>query len=243
MRSWRLSWVLLVLVTLLAAGCSGVRATPTAIAVRPTLTPEPGPRDPVTLVPSDTPVQVTPTSSPSATPQEPAPVPPTPAATPTELPTVTPLLPASSADWSTWTNDVYGFTLRYPADWVLEEEARPNATMRGHSVRLWPGADPDSVLTINYRAAGEQMFIGRTGVGAGELVEREEVVFVGEPVRRVVLVARERDMSVLYAGGRVIARGDLAFTMYLDYRGDPEGTALSEETQAVADQIVASVAK
>lgn len=64
---------------------------------------------------------------------------------------------------------------------------------------------------------------------------------MGEPVSRVVLVAQERAMSVLYAGGRVIGRGDLAFTLFLDYFGDPNGGGLSEEEQTLADQIVASL--
>jgi hypothetical protein len=191
----------------------------------------------ICYISADTPDYMTPTPLPSETPL------PTRTSTPADLATPTPLPAETYADWLTYTNDTYGFSLRYPADWTAEEETRTNSTMRGHQVRLWPNDEPAAVLAISYKAAGEEQFIGRTGVGAGELVERGEAAFLGEPVRRVVLVAQERDMSVLYAGGRVIGRGDLAFTLFLDYRGTAAENDLSEQAQLVADQIVASVAK
>ena len=52
-------------------------------------------------------------------------------------------------------------------------------------------------------------------------------------MRKRALVFEGKDMTVLYGSGRGIERGDMAFTLYLDYRGGWEDkTALSKEIQA-----------
>jgi len=190
----------------------------------------------ICYIPADAPDYATPTPLPSETPL------PTRTSTPPDLATPTPLPPDTYLDWSTYTNDRYGFFLLYPAEWTLEEDQGPDSTMAGHSVHLWPNDQTDMVLRINFKATSEDRFIGRTGVGAGEIVERGSVSFLGEPIARHVLVAQEKDLTVLYAGGRVIERGDLAFTLYLDYGGDLEHAGLTEAVQLTADRIVASVA-
>ena len=55
------------------------------------------------------------------------------------------------------------------------------------------------------------------------------------------LVFEGQDMTVLYGSGAEIERSDMAFTLYLDYRGEWEDeTALSKEIQAQVDQILAT---
>ncbi|NLG28237.1 MAG: hypothetical protein GX557_10015 [Chloroflexi bacterium] len=187
----------------------------------------------ICYLPEGTPDVPTPAPEPVASPD------PTAASEPTARPVPT---PADTTGWQAYINEPYGFALRYPPDWTLEEDTAAQSTLRGHALRLWPTEQRDVLLAINYKASGDDRFIGRTGVGAGELVESGSVDFVGEPVARIVLVAQEeREMSVLYGGGRVLVRGDLAFTLFLDYRGDPNGPGLSAEVQGVADQIVASI--
>jgi len=68
------------------------------------------------------------------------------------------------------------------------------------------------------------------------------VTFLGEPVKRETLVDQAGVMTVLYAGCGEIHRGDLAFTLAMDFMGDwAAGPGLSERAEATADLIVASL--
>jgi hypothetical protein len=168
---------------------------------------------------------------------QPTDTPPTPA--PEQAPTSSGDTPAGYEGWLVYTNSGYGFSVRYPADWTLEEEQDPESTMQGRQIILRP-PQPMVMLVFGFKRADEEAQITRTGVGAGELVTQGTVAFLGQDVTRHVLVAAGNDMTVLYGEGE-IHRGALAFSLSLDYLGQPfDGSALSEEIQATADQIVAS---
>jgi len=171
---------------------------------------------------------LTPTPQPTDTPQAPA---------PEQVPTTNP--PAGYEGWLVYTNAAYGFSVRYPADWTLEEEQDPNSTMQGRQIILRP-PQPMVMLVVGFKRADEEAQITRTGVGSGDLVTRGTVTFLGQDVTRHVLVAAGNDMTVLYGEGE-IHRSALAFSLSLDYLGQAlDASALSEEIQTTADQIVAS---
>jgi len=145
--------------------------------------------------------------------------------------------------WRTYTHETYGFSLLLPPSWVVEEITEPpHHTLRGHAIVLWSAEEPTARLQVAFRRQDEEQFIGRTGVGSGDIVEAGTACFVGQETARRALVFAGKDMTVLYGSGGEILRGDMAFTLYLDYRGGWEDpTALSKEIQALADQIIASL--
>jgi len=178
------------------------------------------------------------------------PAPPTP--TPSPLPTAT-SRPASTVDptptqppaeryqgWQTFTHPTYGFSLRYPAGWLLEEDQRAVSTTKGHWLKIWSPQEPRMTVNVGYKRAGEDQRITRSGLGAGELQERDAIAFLDQDVRRQVLVCQGYAMTVLYGPGE-IPRKRLAFTLALDYSGDwCAAPGLPDAAQASADAIVAS---
>ena len=98
--------LVLILSTLIVSGCRPTTAQPTPVP--PTPTPVP---------PTATPVPPTPTPrppTPTPVPPTPTPKPPTPTPVP---PTPTPIPPKDeTADWKIYTNERYGYSLRYPPD-------------------------------------------------------------------------------------------------------------------------------
>jgi len=173
-----------------------------------------------------------------------------PTITPTPLPTNTPPpnTPIATApppqgyeDWLAFTNAAYGFSLRYPPDWTLEENQNPASTLHGHALTLKPQQAPLVVMHVSFKRFDEDLLITRTGLGSGELVTRGAVSFLGQEIVRQVLVDAQKDMTVLYGSGGEIPRGELVFALGLDYTGlHTDVTALSADIQAVADMIVAS---
>lgn len=144
--------------------------------------------------------------------------------------------------WHAYTHDKYGFSLLLPPGWVAEEITEPpNHTLRGHAIILWSAEEPTARFQVAFRHQDEEQFIGRTGMGSGDIVEAGTVCFIGQEMSRHALVFEGKEMTVMYGPGQGIERGDMVFTLYLDYRGGWEDkTALSKEIQAEADQIVAT---
>jgi hypothetical protein len=143
--------------------------------------------------------------------------------------------------WAEYVSADHGFSFRHPPDWTVEEDLRSASPSHQHLLWLRPQQDPLVQVSIGFKLAGEDVGIQRTGVGAGDLASRGGVLFLGQDVERIILVARGLDRSVLYAGGGEIQRGDLLFTLALDYIGpSSDDASLSQETQSQVDGIVAS---
>jgi inhibitor of cysteine peptidase len=169
----------------------------------------------------------TPTSSPSLTPD----LRPTP---------TTVVFPASGKPgWQTYTNKAFGFSFQYPADWKLSEG---KGTLEGHSVLLSPAANPKAQLRIAFKRAGEDLQLGRTGMGEGDIALLGKVMVAGKEIQRNVLVFQGKHMTVNYFCRGCMQRGGLEFAFDLDYLGgwaDP--AALTAEVEALADLVVASI--
>jgi putative hemolysin len=116
--------------------------------------------------------------------------------------------------WETYTNDVYGFTFRYPASWTLEEvpaEDTPGeGGLHGNSVQLHQGS---LMLYIGYRWATEDVLLGGTGLPAGDLESRGTVTFLGTELEKTVLVYEGKVKGMYYGVTEV---GDLVFAIRLD---------------------------
>ncbi len=144
--------------------------------------------------------------------------------------------------WLTYTNTTYGFSVRYPADWRLDEVTDAGDTMYQHRITLNNPADPKVALYIAFKGASEDRQITPTGTGAGELVSRGSVPFLGSDLGRQALVADGKDMAVYYGTGGEISSTDLAFWIALNYAGNPQtDPGLSFETETLADRIVTSL--
>lgn len=144
-----------------------------------------------------------------------------------------------TSEWLLFENGEYGFSFRYPQDWALAEDEREDSTSTYHLCWLRPNEQSNEVLTIGFRREDEtDVGIQRTGVSSGDLVTEGTQLFLGQPLERVLLVADDKTMSVLYNGGAEIVRDDMRYTLCLDYAGlysDP--SALTEETQETVDFI------
>jgi hypothetical protein len=129
----------------------------------------------------------------------------------------------------TYSNADYGFSFRYPPTWQLAQE--PNL------VTLSQGT---LVLGIGYRFDTEDVNIGGTGTAAGEFETRGNVSFLGEELRRDVLVSEGNDKAVFYVGADVTQVDDLVFSIRLDdFSAEPD-SAIPESSQDGVDEIVES---
>lgn len=207
-----------------------------AAAAAETLTPTPSTTVASEQTGSETQVVDTDTGTATATT-----VPPTPTAKAYEPDTAT--LNAFQYDgWQTYTNTLYGFAIRYPKGWTVDEVANTSNTMYQHRISLTHPAEPRTVLLLAYKRASEDRRIVPTGMTAGDIVERGSLRFVEEPVDREVLVANGKDLEVLYGGGGEIPRDDLIFWIGLHYTGDPvTDPGLSTEVEKLADQVLTSL--
>ena len=141
----------------------------------------------------------------------------------------------------TYTNTVYKFSFQYPPDWKYQEIQGAVNTMSGHAVYLLPRTSSLFRMVVAFKRSNENRQVTRTGIGSGEIVTRGSVMFLGQPVRRDLLVLAGKDLAILYHGSGEILRGDLVFTLSLDYMGKPtDPVGLTQPLETTGDMIVAS---
>ena len=145
------------------------------------------------------------------------------------------------AGWVEYVDQDHGFRFRYPPEWEATLDLRSDSTSYQHLLWLRASSKPVEgvVMSIAFEAVGEDYGLQRTGIGAGELVERGSVLFLGEPAKRIVLSLEGLDMEVMYARTGLFERGDLRFAISLDYTGN-ERRGLTPALEETGDLIVAS---
>ena len=182
------------------------------------------------------------TSAHLTTPEETYTSTPLPAETPVPSPTTLVYPENGMKGWVTYTNQGYGFSFQYPADWRLEEAG---GTLQGHAAWLYPATTDKARLQIAYKDASDDMPLGQTGLGSGELIDWGAVSFAGEALRRQVLVSDKKDMTVLYLSSNnqsLIQQGNLVFNFSLNYLGSwTDSEALSNNVETISDLVIASI--
>jgi len=151
-------------------------------------------------------------------------------------PSPTPSIQAGlpQAGWNTYRSSGYGFEFQFPAGWQLSESPQtPNW------IRL---ARDTNFLMIGFRRPAQNVYITRTGVPAGDFVPGGTVTFLGQELKRSLLVYEDRLKAVLYQGGGEFEAGGLMFTLSLDdtQAGKYEDVQIPEEIQTEVDQILES---
>jgi putative hemolysin len=149
--------------------------------------------------------------------------------------------PSFYAGWLEYTDSNYRFKFRYPPKWTAELDLRNDSTTYQHL--LWlraPGKPVEGVqMIIAFERIDENHGLQRTGIGAGELIERGKVLFLGEETTRIVLSLEGKDMEVMYNTTGAFERGTMRFAISLYYAG-VERIGLTPELEQIADLVVAS---
>lgn len=157
----------------------------------------------------------------------------TPSATPSAVPL--PLTPTPTpATMQSFASEAYGFSLVHPSSWT------PVTTLPNQVsfVRAGTGI----ALRFMAKRVGNEINLVRSGVSAGEFVERDPVAFLGQPITSQTLVYQDRDKAVFYEQAGEIARDDLIFVITLESnRSDYEAIDIPPDIQVEADAIVSSV--
>lgn len=167
---------------------------------------------------------------------------------PTAFPTPLPIDPADYQGWWTYTHPAHGFTLRLPADWIVEEITTGDALLSGHLLTLRPqDMGPEGLaIRLAFRRAGEETLLWPTGVGEGEFVAQGALDVAGSPARRVAFVCPTGQVNSLwYQGddGPNISRSDLEFSFIFGFTGVycQEGFSLGGKVQRVGEMVIASL--
>jgi uncharacterized protein len=144
-------------------------------------------------------------------------------------------------NWLEYVDSNYGFKFRYPPEWTAELDLRTDSTTYQHLLWLKAPSKPVEGVQLNiaFERIDETYGLQRTGIGAGDLVERGNVLFLGEETPRIVLSLEGIDMEVMYGTTGAFERGNMRFAISLYYAGT-ERLGLTPELQQIADLIVAS---
>lgn len=162
---------------------------------------------------------------------------------PTPIPTALPLDPAIYRDWMTYTNYAYGFSFRFPDNWIVEESMTDM-----HLLTIRPLDQPDrESIRLTFRRIGEDALLWPTGVGEGEFIPQSTLDIAGYPVNRLLLVCPAGEITAIWYHQATdqpnIAIGDLEFGIL--FSATPyhcqDDFSLGGDLQLVGESIIASL--
>jgi putative hemolysin len=167
---------------------------------------------------------------------------------PTDIPTALPVDPADYQGWWTYTHAVYGFSLRLPEDWVVEEITTFDPAMNGHALSLHPQLDIENgSIRLTFRRVGEDARLWPTGVGQDEFIQQGTLEVAGQPARRMLLVCPTGEVtSIWYHDNESqpnLTRGELEFGVIFSAAPThcEAGYSLGGKVQRLGEMIVASL--
>ena len=140
--------------------------------------------------------------------------------------------PTSTPDAQIYTDQDYGFAFTFPETWILSEI--------DHGVVLKKGS---TQLSINFRRANEDInpYFGRTGLGAGDLIYSDKVIFFDQVIPANQLQYETLTKAVLYGEPELIEIGELVFMIVLeDLETDYMTVNIPDEVMLEAKNILES---
>ena len=174
-------------------------------------------------------------------------VPVQPVSAPTSIPTALPIDPITYQDWMTYTNPEYGFTIRLPDVWSVEEASFSDPLLAGHEIilRSLDKLQKQSIR-ITFQEVGDDTPLWPTGVGSGEFISQGTLDIAGAPAQRILLVCPSGEVTEIWyhqdEGQPAIVRGDMEFGIIFNAFGHCEpGYSLSGETQQIGETIISSL--
>jgi putative hemolysin len=163
------------------------------------------------------------------------------------LPTALPIDPAASQDWATYTSSSYGFSLRLPDGWIVDETSPADPLLVGHEINLYPvtATHPDNIR-LTFRRVGEDTLLWPTGVGEGEFIQQATLDIGGQSIQRLLLVCPSGAVTALWyhqaSDQPNITLGDLEFGIIFSTPGHCEpGNNLVGEAQQLGETIISSL--
>ena len=163
------------------------------------------------------------------------------------LPTALPVDPSAYQDWATYSHPTYGFTLRLPDGWVVEETGSSDPLLEGHELNIHSLVDAQTTnIRLTFRQAGEDTILWPTGVGEGEFIEQGTLDIAGQPVLRLLLVCPSAEVTAIWyhqaPGQPNITLGDIEFAIIFSMPGHCEpGNNLAGITQQMGETIISSI--
>jgi len=153
-----------------------------------------------------------------------------PATEPTDGPSPSPEVQVT--ELTSYVNEPYGFSFRYPASWELVDGRNYVSLSQG-----------TTSLVIGYRHMSEDPNICCRGhLPEGEIVEVNPVPCAGEEVDKALLVCEGETKAVVYEDTNEIAVGELRFLFYLEDFGADYATAnIPPEVLIQVDHVITSL--
>lgn len=173
----------------------------------------------------------------------------TPAARPTLMGEPGPIDPAWYQGWWTYIDPTYGFSLRLPPDWVVEQVTSGDASMNGHMLNLQAQAPGPTnlLLRVSFRQVGEDNLLWPSGVGEGDFVSLGKLAVSAGFASRSILVCPTGQVNEAWyaadAGNGPIHVGSMEFGFVLGYQGIhcQPGYSLGGKDLMTGEMIIASL--
>jgi len=88
----------------------------------------------------------------------------------------------NTSDWQVYTNPKYAYTMKYPSDWTVEHDFGLNEIIGYgyYEVNLFSSSDGYTLAFAVVLKNGDVIPVPRTGVGAGDFVDSDETIIVGD---------------------------------------------------------------
>jgi hypothetical protein len=166
---------------------------------------------------------------------------------PALIPTALPVDPTAYANWMTYTHPTFGFSIRLPDVWAVEEVSSSDPLLSGHALNLHSLLNPQAAnIRLTFRQAGEDIPLWPTGVGQGEFIPQGALDIAGSPAQRLLLVCPNGDVTAIWYQGEssqsAILRGNIEFGIIFSTPGHCEsGYSLGGKAQLEGETIISSL--
>ncbi len=165
----------------------------------------------------------------------------------TAIPTALPIDVSAYQDWATYTNPAYGFSLRLPDGWVVNEAGSSDPLLVGHELYLSSViSSTPPTIRLTFRQVGEETILWPTGVGQGAFIQQGTLEIAGQSTTRMLLVCPSGEVTAIWYHQAKdqpnITVGNLEFGIIFSMPGHCEsGNNLAGSVQQEGETILASL--